>query len=896
MPAETRLPTGTVSFLFTDIETSTRLWEAHPEEMRVALASHDAIFREIVPERRGVIFKTVGDAICAAFERAEDALYAAVDAQRRLATHPWPEAIGEIRVRMGIHSGTAQERDDDYFGRTVNRVARFSSIAHGGQVLVSGSTAALLRHTELDGITLRDLGEHRLKDLAEPEHTYQVVCNGLRLDFPPPTSLDSHPNNLPSHFSSFVGRDGELSTLRDAVGAHRIITIAGPGGIGKTRLAVQLGAELANTFKAGVWFVEMALLDDPALIPQTVADVLHITEQPTEHLVQTIVQALSTKQILLILDNSEHLLVEVAAFVRELAHRCPSVHVLVTSREPLHMPGEYVYRLLPLSVSRSAKEGGLRSASEQLFLERALTARPDLVVDDATGDAIRRICRHLDGMPLAIELAAARVTTLALSELDQRLADRLKVLVSRDQSVDNRHRTLRATIEWSYRLLNDSERAVARALAVFSGSFTLPAVEFVIDDEYDALDHLESLVDKSLVAVHGSPEDSRFIIYDTIREYLLAEMNSAPAEAEAVRLRHLSFFQNFLNAEPVQHSVSGQSAWLERVSREINDVRSALEWAAPRRPADAVALLIGLARYWQLRSHISEGFDTLRRMTEILKVSDAELAPLLRRAATFATIRDDYTEARRLNIAARDAYERIGDVGGIAEATFHTAVVAHRVGDDVSARRHYTEALAFFRAAAHHRGAVLSIMNLSMMALSHGHLESAEQLVAEAISLENSVQDANLLADLATVRGSFALQRGDYAAALACYQQAVSAKRELGNRVDVADLLAMMAEAMVGLGELDDGARLANDAVDIGREAGSQQAVIQGLEVLAELACRQEKFEEAARALVTARDLREKHSLQFVLDSTRQLRERAQKLVERKLGSGFEGRVDRSTV
>jgi predicted ATPase/class 3 adenylate cyclase len=882
MPAETRLPTGTVSFLFTDIEGSTRLWEAHPEEMRVALASHDAIFREIVPARRGAIFKTVGDAICAAFERPEDALFAAVDAQRRLATHPWPDAVGEIRVRMGIHTGVAQERDDDYFGRTVNRVARFMSIAHGGQILVSGSTAALLRQADLKDLSLRDLGAHRLKDLAQPESTYQVAGPGLRADFPALSSLDAHPNNLPSQLSSFIGREAELHHLHEALTAHRVVTITGPGGMGKTRLALQVGAELVHEFKDGVWFVELAQLEDAKLVAHSIADVINIHEQPTEAIEITVARAIGKKQLLLILDNSEHLIDLVADLTKQLARNCPLVRFLVTSRQPLHLDGEHVLRLLPLSLQRSGPQAvGTPPASEQLFLDRALAAHPRLELTDEARVTIGQICRRLEGIPLAIELAAARVATLSLDELDRRLLDRFKLLVSRDRSRDARHRTLRSTIDWSYQLLNADEREFVRELSVFDGPFTVGAVEKVTTLAEESLDLLESVVSKSFVALHTS-NGHRFVIYDTIRDYLRAGLD--PKLTEPVRRRHFEYYRSVVTDAPEQHTVAGQAAWLDAVDCDIADIRNALAWAAQCQPLEASAMLIDLARYWQLRGHIAEGFTTITHLLATLTLPDASRAPLLRRAATFATIRDDYREARRLTSAAREAYENIGDRSGVAEATFNAAVIGQRVGDDDSARKHYAEALAIFREVGHIRGAVLSIMNLSLMAFAHRHLDSAEHLVAEAISLESELEDANMQADISTLRGNLALQHDDFSAALVHYEKASAMKNQIGNRIDAADIYALMAEAHAGLGQSGDAERLALAAVEIGREVGSQQAVIQGLEILAFLCCRAQAYGESARFFDEARELRREYSLHYILGSTKELVEQTNEVLTRQSG------------
>ena len=436
-------------------------------------------------------------------------------------------------------------------------------------------------------------------------------------------------------------------------------------------------------------------------------------------------------------------------------------------------------------------------AGEQLFLERAVAAHPAIPLSVDARVTISSICRRLDGIPLAIELAAARVSTLSLTELDRRLSDRFKLLVSRDRSRDERHRTLRSTIDWSYQMLDVDERDFVRELSIFDGPFTVGAVEQVVSVGDEALDLLESVVNKSFVSLSGA-DGHHYIIYDTIREYLRAA--SPPAMVEPARARHFAFYRALLADTPEHHTVDGQKAWLDAAARDIADIRTALSWGIEHQLSEAVPMLIDLTRYWQLRGHISEGFDTVSHvLTQSL--SDAERAPLLRRAATFATIRDDYSAARPLTSAARDAYENVGDRSGVAEATFNAAVIEQRVGDDDSARKNYGEALAIFREVGHTRGAVLSIMNLSLMAFAHRHLESAEQLVAEAVSLEGALDDANMQSDISTLRGNLALQRREFAAALVHYEKAVAIKLHIGNRLDAADLYALMAEAHAGLGQ-----------------------------------------------------------------------------------------------
>ncbi|MDB5073111.1 MAG: regulatory protein LuxR [Candidatus Eremiobacteraeota bacterium] len=440
-------PTGMVTFLFTDIEGSTRLWERDAPSMSVALAAHDAILHDAIARQRGVVFKTIGDAFCAAFVRPADALGAAVDVQRRLAAHPWDARIGSLRVRMGIHTGTAVETSGDYFGPTVNRVARIMSVGYGEQIVVSGATAALLHDALPDGVTLGDLGTHRLKDLSRSEPMYQVLAPALRADFPALRSLEARPNNLPFEISSFVGRKQELADVRGALDRRRLVSIVGPGGIGKTRLALQAAADMIDRFEDGAWIVTISPLRSGDLIAHAVADVLRIRETPHERIEETVTRELGSRRTLLVLDSAEHLLADAAAFAKTVLSRCAAVKVLVTSREPLHLTGEYVFRV-----------GPLQNAAE-LLLDRAREVLGDFAADAATLQMVEEICGRLEGIPLAVELAAARTATMPLAELNARLARSFSVLVSRDPTKEERHRTLRATIAWSYDSWNPARSA-----------------------------------------------------------------------------------------------------------------------------------------------------------------------------------------------------------------------------------------------------------------------------------------------------------------------------------------------------------------------------------------------------------------------------------------------------
>jgi predicted ATPase/class 3 adenylate cyclase len=707
MTTTPRLPTGTVTFLFTDIEGSTALWSREPHGMSDALAAHDALFRAVVAEHDGAIFKTVGDAICAAFARAGDAIAAAIDAQRRLAAQPWPETTGALRVRMGIHTGQAIERDDDYFGPALNRVARVMGIAHGRQVLVTQATAAVLEGVLDAGIRLRELGVHYLKGLIEPEKVYQIEAPGLHADFPPLASNADHPNNLPAQISSFVGRTRELALLPELLERVRLLTIAGPGGIGKTRLALALASSQLGGYPGGAWFVELATLRDGELIVPTLARSLAVAERPDEPLEASVIRRLQQLPTLLVLDNSEHLLTDVAKLALRLLAACASLRIVTTSREPLFVTGEHVFRLTALPL---AGEG--RSEAVQLFLERAHRVG-DAAADDASIAAIERICRRLEGIPLAIELAAARTGGLALAAIEARLTDRLSLLVSRDVTRSDRQRTLRATIDWSYRLLTPAERRCARAVSAFAGGFSIAAAAFVgaLDDTVDVL---ESLHDKSLIAAAGD-SPGRYVISDTIAEYLRATLVDE-GEADAAGERHFDFFFDAVTNGVQDGAADSAAAVRTVVEEDAANVRRALHWGLAHRLHDTATLVLALARHWQKAGLLIEGERWFRRVLERPEIADALRAPLLRRASTFATMRSHHEEARRSIVASRLAYERLGDRSGIAETTYNTAVIEHRLGNAGVAEELYRAALAGFEATNHVTGATRSSMNLALLA------------------------------------------------------------------------------------------------------------------------------------------------------------------------------------
>jgi predicted ATPase/class 3 adenylate cyclase len=534
-------PSGTVTLLFTDIEGSTRLWDQHPDAMSAALERHDALMRSAIESSGGYVFKTVGDAFCAAFASAREAVVAAGEAQRALHTESWhDDAV--LLVRMALHTGECEERNGDYFGPAVNRIARLEATAHGGQVVVSRSAAELVRDRLPSGMKLIALGSHVLKDLERPEEIFQLAVDGLPTDFPPlrvqaeiTTNL-ANPTNLTQPVSSFVGRDAEVAEVLKLLGNNRLVTLTGSGGVGKTRLATEVGRAVLSDRPDGVWLSELATVTDSALVASEVLSDLGISEHSGRESVDVLVEVLSAQDRLLILDNCEHVLDGCAVLVDSIVRNCPEIRLLSTSREPLRIEGEVIYRVPSLSlppeqVDDRADLAG--SGAVALFVERATTEAPGLGLSDEEAPLVAAICRQLDGMPLALELATARLRSMSLAKLHDRLEHRFALLTRGSRVALPRQQTLQALVDWSFDLLTGPERALFRRTSVFVDGFDLEAAEGVcaLNDipDWDIADLLASLVDKSLVVAEPQGDDVRYRLQETLRHYAAERLSEIDA-------------------------------------------------------------------------------------------------------------------------------------------------------------------------------------------------------------------------------------------------------------------------------------------------------------------------------------------------------------------------------
>ena len=573
-------PTGTVTFLFTDIEGRTRLAQDYPEEMPRLLARHNAILNQSVEKYHGFVFRIVGDSFSVAFDTAIDALSAALEAQHILQTESWSPA--PIRVRMGIHTGSAQLREDPQQGRayegyaTLALTQRVMSVGHGGQILLSQTTHDLVKDRLLSGIELRDLGERRLKDILRLEHIYQVAAPDLLSEFPPLSTLESINHNLPAQLTSFIGREEEIAKAREVLASTRILTFTGPGGTGKTRLSLQVAAEEIPAFKDGVWLIELASLVDGTYVLSAISSTLNLREIHDVPLIDTVTDYLRGKPLLLILDNCEHLVETCAQLTQHLLHACSKLKIITSSREALGIPGETVYRVPSLSLPQQVEVHEDVSAivnyeAPRLFVERARKANPGFVLTRENAPHVTQICQRLDGIPLAIELAAARVRLFTPQQIAERLRDRFKLLTGGSRTALPRQQTLRALIDWSYLTLNETEQNVLRSLAVFSGGWTFEGAESVAG-EIEAMEGLSGLVNKSLVNVEEQAGESRYSYLETIRQYAMERLLES-GDVANVRDRHLAYFMDYAQRAEQHFGTAELMLWLDRIDVEHDNLR-----------------------------------------------------------------------------------------------------------------------------------------------------------------------------------------------------------------------------------------------------------------------------------------------------------------------------------
>ena len=747
-------------FLFSDIEGSTQRWESDASAMAAALHRHDDVLAESMRAHGGHVFKTVGDAFCVVFESAAGAIAGAVDAQRRLHTQDW-SAVQGLHVRIAVHAGAAIVRDGDYFGPAVNRVARLLGAAHGGQILVSGTAAALYGDAARTGIVLRPLGTFRLKDLEAPEQIYQALAEGLPADFKPPHTLDAIPNNLPIQSSTFVGRLDAVAEIRARMRHARLLTIAGPGGVGKTRIALQCAADRMDRMTDGVWFVNLAPLADGALVAETILSAIGGSGARDADAIGVLVEYVRGRTMLIVLDNCEHVLIEAARCVAAIHERSPHVTILATSREALHVDGEQVYRLEPLAASDAIS----------LFAARAQAVCSNFELTAANRAAVEAICARLDGIPLAVELAAARTVALSPQQLIERLDQRFRLLKSGSRTASPRQQTLEALIDWSHDLLSPEEKTVFRRLSVFRGSFSLESAGMVcaddVLDDYAIADLVTSLADKSLVVADVQAERPRYRLLESIRDYATGKMHEA-RETELARGRHARHFLQRAQTAYVQFDTQPPREWLDDLRADLDNFRAALDWSLSdeRTHAAGAELAADIAPMFLRLSLLAEGIARCLRAAAVDSQAPADTRARLRYVMSMLyNNQGRYAEAQASAQEAVALYRAGSDRRGLVRAL---SQLAHFGRLDV-----IDEALSLAR-SLHDPRLTAAVLRRCAFALPPAQIDSARAQFAEALDVLQGVQDGS---EACLVRQWWAeaeASAGEYARAIALSLEAMA--------------------------------------------------------------------------------------------------------------------------
>jgi predicted ATPase/class 3 adenylate cyclase len=868
----------TDTFLFTDLENSTPLWENHPALMQELAARHDALMRKVIEEHRGRVVKTTGDGFHAAFDAATDGVAAALAGQQAMVGEFWPAETGPLRVRMGLHTGESRPRDGDFYGSEVNRAARVMGLAYGGQVLVSGATARLVRNTLPAEVSLFDLGRHRLKGLASAERVYQVQHPTLPTEFPPLKSLSAYKHNLPVQLSTFVGREREVAEVKRLLQECHLLTLLGPGGTGKTRLMLEVAEEVIGDFTHGVWLVELAPLTDPDLIPERVAAALSIQEQPDRAMSETLVDYLRRKETLLLLDNVEHLIQECAELAQHLLTHCPKLKILVTGREALFIAGETTLQIPSLSLPSGNGDSNLEEirASEgvQLFVARAQDIHPDFELGPANAATIAEIVRRLDGIPLALELATARLRMLSVEQIAERLDDRFRLLTGGRRTALPRQQTLQAMIDWSWNLLGEKERLLLQRLSVFSGGWTLEAAQAVAGsdqagynrlDEYDVFDLLEQLVNKSLVTVNYPVErEARYGTLESIRQYgrdRLFESN----EGSIIRNRHADYYGTFAEEAAPHLARSTMLEWTSRIKLELDNLRAVMAWTVDDRPELTLRIggnLLYYEAHWltprEGRTWLESAIERTRGLLdeEETKIRRVDFIKALIGLGVINGIQGRTTVALSLAEESIQLARSLGESRHVAYAIAlkHFQNPFNMTREDM---QELEEAIAISRENSLDAELGLSLMIAGIALDAQGKPELAMpyfQEVAEIYPSVNTRLDSSIFevqTRLARSQGNLEEVKRDVLSALEGYEA-------LNHRRAIAMGQSAMAHLLRQEGNLEEAEYYYRQSITGWQELGHRSAVAHQIECLAYIAIVRGEYEHAARLLGAAGSARQK--------------------------------------
>lgn len=868
------LPTGTVTFLFTDMEGSTRLLQQVGKRYADVLADCRRLMRAEFARHDGHEMDTQGDAFFVVFDRATDAVGAAISVQQALADAPWPEDV-EVRVRVGLHTGEPILTSDGYIGLDIHLAARIMSAGHGGQILLSQTTRDLVEQHLTEGAYLRDLGEHRLKDVHKPVHLFQVCVSGFPADFPPLNTLNSRPNNLPAQPTPFIGREQEVASIVQLLSREdvRLLTLTGPGGTGKSRLSLQVAMDMSNVFPDGVVFVNLTPIADSALVIPTIARTLDLKETGDQSLLALLKASLREKKLLLLLDNFERV-VSAATQLADLLAACPKLKIVVTSRVVLHVRAEYEFAVPSLALpdlQHPQYTHDLAALAQYeavaLFIQRAQAVRPDFQITEANAPAIVEVCARVDGLPLAIELAAARMKLLTPQALLARLSQRLQVLTSTAKDIPARQQTLRNTIEWSYTLLDNFEQQIFYRLAVFVGGCTVEAVEALyarLDDETEqVLDGVSSLADKSLLrqAAYGKDgEETRLVMLETIREYA-RERLAASGEKERARQAHAEYYLALVEEAEPELSGPQQVAWFERLEREHDNLRTAIQWFLEPQSSDhqrvemALRLVGALQRYWRMSGHFSEGKNylelALTRSQSTGQEAGQQPNPALRakalNVAADVALFDLYEHERAEALCQESLalYRELGDIRGIATSLSLLGWVAQRRFHREAASALHEESLALSRKLGDRRAIAEALYDLSYLAFSQGDYERSNALKEESLALFRELGDKWRIAFLLLQVVSVASYAGDYEKACPLAEEGLRLFRELEDKEGTADALLALGGVTLNEGDYVRAEAALVEGLGMYRELGLKRGIAKSLFALGRVAFGQTYYAKA---------------------------------------------------
>jgi len=868
------LPTGTVTFLFTDIEGSTKLAQEYPDALPDLLARHNDILQQAIETHHGFVFQIVGDSFAVSFHNARDAVNAALDAQRALQNEAWSPA--PIKVRMGIHTGAAELRAESSHARyvgyaTLALTQRLMSAGHGGQILLSQTVHDLVQGQLAAHATLRDMGEHRLKDVLEPQHLYQLTLPDLLAEFEPLNTLDTFHSNLPTQLTSFIGRTNEIHAVKKLIQENRIVTLTGSGGCGKTRLSIQVASELQAHFPHGVWLIELAPLSDPALVPQAILSTFKLPPDSQRTNLQVLTDYIRAKGMLLVIDNCEHVIDACAQLCEQLVFACPQLKILASSREALGIAGEISYRVPSLKTPDPQHLPALDALREteavQLFMQRATSVKPDFALTKDNAAYVAQICARLDGIPLALELAAARVKVLSPEQIATRLDDRFRLLTGGARTALPRQQTLRALIDWSYSLLSEKEKILFRRLAVFVGGWTLDAAEQVCSAEndippYDVLDLLTRLVDKSLVNAEEVVGETRYSRLETIRQYS-REKFFETGEVEALRNRHLAYYAQLSDAVAREIPTRTYKLWVRRMKAEEDNFRAAIEWGLDKNPESALHIVANLLLALGLGGFTGEGFLWLRELMErLVRILDAAPVPLraqaLRAMALALFSLGDNANAKNFAEQAVASYRASGDRGALALALAIQSLSLEFFGELGPAEVALQEAVALARAAQVPFVIAYALFVLARVtAKLYGDLETALRCTDESIRVSRDAGIDFTAAFAFQTKANITARSGQYDIARAEFEKALSVYQEMGMLFNLIIVKSEIAHLEREFGHYPAALEYYRETIGAFRDIGSFGAVAHQLECFGFIALAQNQAARAAQLFAAAHALRE---------------------------------------